>query len=99
MKNAKEQEKVLNEMKVHMEDINDAEADREKLIKMSESLDNNFVSFVKKADFEKDMTQVSSLISKTNTLKRRSEESKQDAKKLGEAVELLEMKQRKLGYY
>lgn len=99
MKNAKEQEKVLNEMKVHMEDINDAEADREKLIKMSESLDNNFVSFVKKADFEKDMTQVSSLISKANTLKRRSEESKQDAKKLGEAVELLEMKQRKLGYY
>ena len=99
MKNAKEQEKVLNEMKVLMEDINDAEANREKLIKMSESLDNNFVSFVKKADFEKDMTQVSSLISKANTLKRRSEESKQDGKKLGEAVELLELKQRKLGYY
>lgn len=86
-------------MKVLMEDINDAEANREKLIKMSESLDNNFVSFVKKADFEKDMTQVSSLISKANTPKRRSEESKQDAKKLGEAVELLELKQRKLGYY
>lgn len=50
-----------------MEEINDAEANLEKLIKIIESLDNDFVSCVKKADFEKDMTQVSNLISKANT--------------------------------
>ena len=41
-----------------MEEINDAEANREKLIKISESLDNDFVSCVKKTENEKDMTQV-----------------------------------------
>lgn len=51
-----------------MEEISDAEANREKLIKISESPDNEFVSCVKKAELEKDMTQVSSLISKANTL-------------------------------
>ena len=50
-----------------MEEINDAEANLEKLIKIIESLDNDFVSCVKKAGFEKDMTQVSNLISKANT--------------------------------
>ena len=58
MKNAKEQEKVTDEIKVHMEEINDAEANREKLIKISESLDHDFVSCVKKTENEKDMTQV-----------------------------------------
>ena len=69
VKNAKEQEKVSNEMKVLMEEINDTEANHDKLIKISESLNNYFVSCVKKAEFEKEMTQVSSLISKANTLK------------------------------
>lgn len=50
-----------------MEEINDAEANLEKLIKIIESLGNDFVSCVKKAEFEKDMTQVSNLISKANT--------------------------------
>ena len=53
VKNAKEQEKVSNEMEVHMEKINDAEANREKMIKVRESLDNDFVSCVKKVEFEK----------------------------------------------
>ena len=50
-----------------MEEISDAEANLEKLIKIIESLDNDFVSCVKKAEFEKDMTQVFQLISKANT--------------------------------
>lgn len=65
-----------------MEEISDAEANREKLIKISESPDNEFVSCVKKAELEKDMTQVSSLISKANTLNWQSEELKQDAKQV-----------------
>ena len=56
-------------MKGLMEEINDTEANHDKLIKISESLDNDFVSCVRKAEFEKEMTQVSSLISKANTLK------------------------------
>ena len=77
-----------------MEEISDAEANREKLIKISESPDNEFVSCVKKAELEKDMTQVSSLISKANILKRRTEKLKQDTRKLDEKIELL--KTRKL---
>ena len=69
VKNAKEQEKVSNEIKVLMEEINDAEANCEKSIKVSESLDNDFVSCIKKAEFEKDATQISSLISKADILK------------------------------
>ena len=56
-----------------MEEINNAEANCEKLIKVSESLDTDFISFVKKAEFEKDMTQVSNLISKASMLKQQSE--------------------------
>ena len=52
-KNAKGQEKVANEMKVIMEGINGAEVNREKLINIRESLDNDFVSGVKKAEFKK----------------------------------------------
>ena len=79
-----------------MEDINDAEANREKLIKIRGSLNNYFVFCVKKAEFEKEMTQVSSLDSKANTLKRRSEELQQEAKKLDETIELHKTKKRKL---
>ena len=50
-------------MKVLMEEVNDAEANCEKLIKISETLHNYFVSCVKKAEFEKDMTQIFGLIS------------------------------------
>lgn len=56
-----------------MKEINNAEANCEKLIKVSESLDTDFISFVKKAELEKDMTQVSNLISKANMLKQQSE--------------------------
>ena len=59
--------RISNEMKVFMEEINDAEANLEKLIKIIESLGNDFVSCVKEAEFEKGMTQVSNLISKANT--------------------------------
>ena len=79
-----------------MEDINDSEANREKLIKIRESLNNYFVFCVKKAESEKEMTQVSSLDSKANTLKRRSEELQQEAKKLDETIELHKTKKRKL---
>ena len=79
-----------------MEEISDAEANREKLIKISESPDNEFVSCVKKAELEKDMTQVSSLISKANILKRRTEKLKQDTRKLHEKIELLKTRKRKL---
>ena len=79
-----------------MEKISDAEANREKLIKISESPDNEFVSCVKKAELEKDMTQVSSLISKANILKRRTEKLKQDTRKLDEKIELLKTRKRKL---
>lgn len=81
-------------MKVFMEEINDAEANLEKLIKIIESLDNDFVSCVKKADFEKDMTQVSNLISKANTWSNKVKN--QDAKKLDETFELLKTRKRKL---
>ena len=40
-------------MKVIMKGINGAEVNREKLINISESLDNDFVSGVKKAEFKK----------------------------------------------
>ena len=79
-----------------MEEISDAEANREKLIKISESPDNEFVSCVKEAELEKDMTQVSSLISKANILKRRTEKLKQDTRKLDEKIELLKTRKRKL---
>ena len=79
-----------------MEEISDAEANREKLIKISEGPDNEFVSCVKKAELEKDMTQVSSLISKANILKRRTEKLKQDTRKLDEKIELLKTRKRKL---
>ena len=79
-----------------MEDINDSEANREKLIKIRESLNNYFVFCVKKAEFEKEMTRVSSLDSKANTLKRRSEELQQEANKLDETIELHKTKKRKL---
>ena len=81
-------------MKVFMEEINDAEANLEKLIKIIESLGNDFVSCVKKAEFEKDMTQVSNLISKANTWSNKVKN--QDAKKLDEMFELLKTRKRKL---
>lgn len=81
-------------MKVFMEEINDAEANLEKLIKIIESLGNDFVSCVKKAEFEKDMTQVSNLISKANTWSNKVKN--QDAKKLDETFELLKTRKRKL---
>ena len=81
-------------MKVFMEEINDAEANLEKLIKIIESLGNDFVSRVKKAEFEKDMTQVSNLISKANTWSNKVKN--QDAKKLDETFELLKTRKRKL---
>ena len=40
-------------MKVHIEKINDAEANREKIIEISGSLDNDFVSCVRKAKLTK----------------------------------------------
>ena len=82
-----------------MEEINDAEAYRQKLVKISENLDDDFVSYAKNIEFEKDMTQASSLISKANTLKRRSEELKQDVKKLDEKIEPLKTRKRKLEYF
>ena len=82
-------------MKVLLQEINDMEARRDQLIKTSTNLDEEFVSCVKKAESVKDITQVSSLISKANALKRRSEELQQDAKKLDEAIELLQTKMRK----
>lgn len=81
-------------MKVFMEEINDAEANLEKLIKIIESLGNDFVSCVKKAEFEKDMTQVSNLISKANTWSNKVKN--QDPKKLDETFELLKTRKRKL---
>lgn len=81
-------------MKVFMEEINDAEANLEKLIKIIESRGNDFVSCVKKAEFEKDMTQVSNLISKANTWSNKVKN--QDAKKLDETFELLKTRKRKL---
>ena len=81
-------------MKVFMEEINDAEANLEKLIKIIESLGNDFISCVKKAEFEKDMTQVSNLISKANTWSNKVKN--QDAKKLDETFELLKTRKRKL---
>ena len=61
-------------MKVFMEETNDAKVNCGKLIKISETLENDFVSCVKEAEFEKQVTQVSSVISKTNTLKQGSKE-------------------------
>ena len=72
-----------------MEKINDAEANRKKFIKINESLDNDFVSCVKKVKFEKDMTQASSLIPKANTLKWQSKEWKHNDKKLDETIYML----------
>ena len=94
VKNAKEQDKVSNEMKVQMEKINDTEANREKMIKISESLDNDFASCVKKVEFEKNMIQVSGF--KANKLKQQSEELKQDVNKLDEIIEFYKIKKMKL---
>ena len=40
-------------MKVHSEEINDAEPNSEKLIKINERLDNDFVSCVKKRNLKR----------------------------------------------
>ena len=69
---------------------------REKLIKTSESLDSDFVSLVKEAEFEKETTVVLHLNSKANSLKRKSEELKGDANKLDETIKLLNAKKKKL---
>ena len=91
-----EQEKASNDMKILLEEINATQASRDKLIKTSTSLDNEFVSCVQQAESVKDMSQISTLISKANALKRRSDELRQDASKLDEAIELLKAKKRKL---
>ena len=91
-----ELEKASNDMKILLEEINATQASRDKLIKTSTSLDNEFVSCVQQAESVKDMSQISTLISKANALKRRSDELRQDASKLDEAIELLKAKKRKL---
>ena len=96
MQKTAELEKASNDMKILLEEINATQASRDKLIKTSTSLDNEFVSCVQQAESVKDMSQISTLISKANALKRRSDELRQDASKLDEAIELLKAKKRKL---
>ena len=96
IKDAEGREAESKKVKILIEEINDTVIKREKLIKTSESLDSDFVSLVKEAEFEKDTTVVLHLISKANALKRKSEELKRDAKKLDETIELLNAKKKKL---
>ena len=64
----------------------------EKLQKLHENLDAEFVSFMKQAEDNNDMT----MVVKGNALKRRSEQALEDTKVLDESIELLKEKQQKM---
>ena len=74
LKAEKEKENLSNELKILLSEIKDTEASRERATKASDSLDEDFVKYVKQAGSEKDTTKVSTLITKANTLKRKSED-------------------------
>ena len=64
---------------------------REKLQKLHENLDAEFVSLMKQAEDKNDMT----MVVKGNALKRRSEQALEDTKVLDESIELLKEKRQK----
>ena len=65
---------------------------REKLQKLHEHLDAEFVSLMKQAEDKNDMT----MVVKGSALKRRSEETLEDTKVVDESIELLKEKQQKM---
>ena len=65
---------------------------REKLQKLHENLDVQFVSLMKQAEDKNDMT----MVVKGNALKRRSERALERTKALDESIELLKEKRRKM---
>ena len=86
-----QREKTDNARKILERDIEETKVKREQLVKTCEMLDSDFVSYVEEAEKKQDMK----LISKANALKRRSEEKKEDIKKLEEAIGVLEEKKKR----
>ena len=81
----KEKKKVTDEITVLVQR-------REKLQKLHENLDAEFVSLMKQAEDKNDMT----MVVKGNALKRRSEQALEDTKVLDESIELLKEKRQKM---
>ena len=88
---AEQREKTDNARKILEREIEETKVKREQLVKTCEMLDSDFVSYVEEAEKKQDMK----LISKANALKRRSEEKKEEIKKLEEAVGVLEEKKKR----
>ena len=76
------------------EEIADVKAKAENLSKVNEHLDKEFEDFVYEAD--KNLERASLLVSKATALKRKSNENKNDLKKLEETIKVLEEKRKKL---
>ena len=95
LKEEQQNEEKSNALKILHAEIVDTEHNQEKLLKASENLDIEFVDCIKQAELEKDVTKVFEMIAKANSLKRKSEQLKGEAKKLDDALELLRSKRRK----
>ena len=81
-------------MEIINEEIADVKPKAENLSKVNKHLDKEFEDFVYEAD--KNLERASLLVSKTTALKRKSNENKNDSKKLEETIKVLEEKRKML---
>ena len=90
----KQRNKTMRNEKVRPEIINkeiaDVKAKAENLSQVNEHLDKEFEDFVYEVD--KNPERVSLLVSKATASRRKSDENKNDLKKLEEAIKVLEKK-------
>ena len=81
-------------MEIINEEIADVKAKAENLSKVNEHLDKEFEDFVYEAD--KNPERASLLVLKATVLTRKSNENKNDLKKLQETIKVFEEKRKKL---
>ena len=86
------EDNLLKEKKRVTDEITVLVQRREKLQKLHENLDAEFVSLMKQAEDKNDMT----MVVKGNALKRRSEQTLEDTKVVDESIELLKEKRQKM---
>ena len=91
----KEESETRNHnLEIINEEIADVKAKAENLSKVNEHLDKEFEDFVYEAD--RNPERASLLVLKATALKRKSNENKNDLKKLEETIKVLEEKRKKL---
>ena len=89
---AKENDKISNEKRILLEEINAVSSKCVDFQNTSKTLDEKFVVFIKNAGKKNDMN----LVIKGNAWKRRSEEAQTELKKLQEALGVLEERRKKM---